>query len=189
MPQYCFNKPNRKNARYFQTCDAARIANEVVKDNPLINRVHVLACIAKRMGFTHVCLLKSEYEAAKREADGADFINKAVVGISILDKALNFLNDNFIAGAGFVDPSKIPDTEIKIPTRGTIKLPPINMNKTAAIAAAAVALLIILKKIVDSQVKEDEDSRSCYPVDDVIIKIYCKCKFPSPVVNNQNLGV
>ena len=57
MPRYCFNRPNRKNKRYFSACDAARIAREVVKDRGLTPE-EVLACVAKGLGFTHIIVNK-----------------------------------------------------------------------------------------------------------------------------------
>jgi len=37
-------------------CDAARIAREVVKDDPETTPEEVLACVAKGFGFTHISL-------------------------------------------------------------------------------------------------------------------------------------
>jgi len=56
MPLVCINRPNRTKRRYFKACDAARIAREVVRDDPETTPEEVLACIAKGFGFTHVSL-------------------------------------------------------------------------------------------------------------------------------------
>lgn len=56
MPIVCRVKPNRTKARLFSSCDAARIAREVVKDDKSLTPEQVLACIAKGMGFTHISL-------------------------------------------------------------------------------------------------------------------------------------
>lgn len=56
MPKKCYNKPNRTQRRYFTACDAARIAREVIKDDPETTPEEVLACIAKGFGFTHISL-------------------------------------------------------------------------------------------------------------------------------------
>lgn len=56
MVTKCYEKPNRKFPRYFKTCDAARIAREVVRDDPETTPEEVLACIAKGFGFTHISL-------------------------------------------------------------------------------------------------------------------------------------
>ena len=56
MPQVCINRPNRTERRYFKSCDAARIAREVVRDDPETTPEEVLACIAKGFGFTHISL-------------------------------------------------------------------------------------------------------------------------------------
>lgn len=56
MVQKCYNKPNRTKKRTFSTCDAARIAREVVRDEPEATPETVLACIAKGFGFTHISL-------------------------------------------------------------------------------------------------------------------------------------
>lgn len=59
MPMKCYNKPNRTKARTFSPCDAARIAREVVKDDPNSTPEKVLACIAKGLGFTHISLSRT----------------------------------------------------------------------------------------------------------------------------------
>lgn len=56
MPTKTYYKPNRTRPRYFRMCDAARIAREVVRDNPGDTPEEVLACIAKGLGFTHISL-------------------------------------------------------------------------------------------------------------------------------------
>jgi hypothetical protein len=56
MPLVCRIKPNRTKARLFSSCDAARIAREVVKDDQSLTPEQVLACIAKGFGFTHISL-------------------------------------------------------------------------------------------------------------------------------------
>lgn len=56
MPVKTYYKPNRTKPRYFKMCDAARIAREVVRDNPGDTPEEVLACIAKGLGFTHISL-------------------------------------------------------------------------------------------------------------------------------------
>lgn len=44
-----------KTPRYFTSCDAARIARNVVNDRKLTPE-QVLACVAKGLGFTHISL-------------------------------------------------------------------------------------------------------------------------------------
>lgn len=56
MSKKCYEKPNRTARRYFKTCDAARIAREVIRDDPETTPEEVLACIAKGLGFTHISL-------------------------------------------------------------------------------------------------------------------------------------
>jgi len=56
MPLVCINRPNRTRRRHFSACDAARIAREVVNDDPDTTPEEVLACIAKGFGFTHISL-------------------------------------------------------------------------------------------------------------------------------------
>lgn len=56
MPEKCYNKPNRTKVRTFSSCDAARIAREVVRDDQETTPEEVLACIAKGFGFTHISL-------------------------------------------------------------------------------------------------------------------------------------
>ena len=51
----CYNKPSRSQIRYFSSCDAARIARNVVSDRNE-RPEEVLACIAKGLGFTHISL-------------------------------------------------------------------------------------------------------------------------------------
>lgn len=48
-------RPNRTKPRYFSSCDAARIAREVVRDRDETPE-EVLACIAKGFGFTHISM-------------------------------------------------------------------------------------------------------------------------------------
>jgi hypothetical protein len=55
MPTRTIYYPNRTKKRYFSSCDAARIAREVVKDRGETPE-QVLACIAKGFGFTHISL-------------------------------------------------------------------------------------------------------------------------------------
>ena len=52
-------KPFRTNRRFFSSCDAARIAREVVKDRGETPE-QVLACIAKGLGFTHISLSRQQ---------------------------------------------------------------------------------------------------------------------------------
>jgi len=56
MPTKTYYKPNRTKPRLFKVCDAARIAREVVRDDPETTPEEVLACIAKGFGFTHISL-------------------------------------------------------------------------------------------------------------------------------------
>lgn len=56
MPQKVYNKPNRTKKRVFVSCDAARIAREIVKDDSETTPEEVLACIAKGFGFSHISL-------------------------------------------------------------------------------------------------------------------------------------
>jgi hypothetical protein len=56
MPLITIDRPNRTRIRTFTSCDAARIAREVVRDEPEATPETVLACIAKGFGFTHISL-------------------------------------------------------------------------------------------------------------------------------------
>jgi len=56
MPKVYIQRPNRTRIRYFTSCDAARIAREVVRDDPETTPEEVLACIAKGFGFSHISL-------------------------------------------------------------------------------------------------------------------------------------
>lgn len=80
MVQVLINRPNRTRIRYFRACDAARIAREVVKDDPETTPEEVLACIAKGMGFTHISLSR------QRTADASVSLRKDTI-ISILKLA------------------------------------------------------------------------------------------------------
>jgi len=53
-----YNKPNRTKIRTFTSCDVARIAREVVRDEGSTPE-EVLACIAKGLGFTHISLSRT----------------------------------------------------------------------------------------------------------------------------------
>jgi len=55
MPKKCYNKPDRKNPRYFKPCDVARIAQNCVEDNNYPPEL-VLAYVAKYLGFSHIAL-------------------------------------------------------------------------------------------------------------------------------------
>ncbi len=56
MPVVCITRPNRSKKRTFKPCDVARIAREVVRDDPETTPEEVLGCIAKGFGFTHISL-------------------------------------------------------------------------------------------------------------------------------------
>ncbi len=59
MATVCIQRPNRTKRRYFSSCDAARIAREVVRDDTETTPEEVMACIAKGFGFTHVSLSRT----------------------------------------------------------------------------------------------------------------------------------
>ena len=47
--------PTRKQKRYFQPCDVARIAQNCVDDsNGTVTAAQLLATVAKQLGFTHI---------------------------------------------------------------------------------------------------------------------------------------
>lgn len=54
-----YYKPNRSKPRYFTACDAARIAEQVVNDQNLTPE-QVLACIAGKLGFTHISMSRTD---------------------------------------------------------------------------------------------------------------------------------
>jgi len=54
-----YDKPVRKEPRYFTSCDAARIARQVTFDHPDETPEQVLACIAKGMGFAYISLSRT----------------------------------------------------------------------------------------------------------------------------------
>lgn len=56
MPQKTYYKPNRTKPRHFKTCDAARVAREVLRFDTETTPEEVLACIALGLGFTHISL-------------------------------------------------------------------------------------------------------------------------------------
>ncbi len=56
MPQKTYYKPNRTKIRHFKTCDAARVAREVLRFDSETTPEEVLACIAMGLGFTHISL-------------------------------------------------------------------------------------------------------------------------------------
>jgi len=69
----CRPKANRTKKRVFNSCDAARIAREVVKDDPEVTPEQVLACIAKGMGFTHISLSR------QRSVESSVSLRKSVI--------------------------------------------------------------------------------------------------------------
>jgi hypothetical protein len=72
MPTICISRPNRTKKRTFTSCDVARIAREVVRDEPEATPEEVMACIAKGFGFTHVSLSR------QRAVEGNVILTKAV---------------------------------------------------------------------------------------------------------------
>lgn len=160
MPKYCYNRPNRKKRRTFTGCDCVRICREALLDESGINRIHLLALVAKGLGFSHICLTEGQYHYAATRAG--------------LDKVPSYTDkiDNFIDWVGFVKPTP-PD--VPVPVRGTITLPKISLNKAASIVAATLLVLGLLKKVIDT-VTTDKKSVSCYSVDELIISSHSNCK-------------
>lgn len=83
MPIKTYRKPNRTKARVFKSCDVARIAREVVKDDKDTTPEEVLACIAKGMGFTYVSL--------SRVTSVEQAIIKPKTALIILEKSIPIL--------------------------------------------------------------------------------------------------
>jgi hypothetical protein len=80
-------KPFRRNRRYFSSCDAARIAREVVKDRGETPE-EVLSCIAKGLGFTHISLSRNQTVQA---GSGKAAVIIARASFSVLRSALLLL--------------------------------------------------------------------------------------------------
>jgi hypothetical protein len=166
MPKYCFIKPNRKEIRHFKPCDAARIA-KFAAESPNYGRTHVLACIAKGLGFTHVCLSVEEYMIARAYVVGGYAEQTVDVKVKFIDKVDGFI-ESIGAFGGFVKTDKV-----SVP--GKVKLP---TNKITAILTALLVLAEGLRRLIPplADVKVDKAQRKCYLVDEVIVAKYCKCR-------------
>jgi hypothetical protein len=88
MPKVTINRPNRSRRRYFKACDAARIAREVVRDDPDSTPEEVLACIAKGFGFTHISLSR------QRAVESAISLDKRAIKPLVVNliKLIQFLS-------------------------------------------------------------------------------------------------
>jgi len=88
MPKVTITRANRTTKRYFKTCDAARIAREVVRDDPSTTPEEVLACIAKGFGFSHISLSR-----VRAVESGINLDKKALKPLVVnLVKLLEFLS-------------------------------------------------------------------------------------------------
>jgi hypothetical protein len=88
MTLKCYNKPNRKNPRYFSACDCARIAKQVIQDRNLTPE-QVLACVAKNLGFTHISLSRqasAPVEASVDLAKATTLIRIFILGVERIAK-------------------------------------------------------------------------------------------------------
>lgn len=61
MVKKVYYKPTRSSPRYFKPCDVARIAWNCFDDGMVSDPNVLLACVAKRLGFTHI-VLHPDYE-------------------------------------------------------------------------------------------------------------------------------
>jgi len=86
MPNVVINRPNRTKRRYFRACDAARIAREVVKDDPETTPEEVLACIAKGFGFTHVSLSRLRVVESGIQIRPKDVVVLTKTALTLLEK-------------------------------------------------------------------------------------------------------
>jgi hypothetical protein len=205
MPRYCFERPNRKEVRHFKSCDVARIAR-FAASNPNYGRTHVLACTAKGLGFTHVCLSPEEYAIARGYVVGG-YVDKTVTkGQDAWDAFLRQLDAvlsdqtilyDFVNSEGIFLPELLsteidPSASSSLADAGAafvrdMPKPPVDapsssgtgigLNKVAAILAALAALATLLRKLIPpAETRTNTSTRRCYPVDEVIVAQYCACR-------------
>lgn len=96
MPLVCIQRPNRTKRRYFTACAAARIAREVVKDDPETTPEEVLACIAKGFGFSHISLSRQTVVESGINLDKKSVLPLLLTlekGLISLAKKYSFLKD------------------------------------------------------------------------------------------------
>jgi len=86
MPQVVITRANRTRKRYFKACDAARIAREVVRDDPDTTPEEVLACIAKGFGFTHVSLSRLRVVESGINIRPKDVVVLTKTALTLLEK-------------------------------------------------------------------------------------------------------
>lgn len=58
MPKVTIRRQGRTTKRVYKPCDVSRIAIYCLNDNPSVTSDQLLACIAKRMGYTHIATAK-----------------------------------------------------------------------------------------------------------------------------------
>jgi hypothetical protein len=99
MTLKCYDKPNRTKPRFFSSCDAARIARNVVIDTDQTPE-QVLACIAKGMGFTHISLSR------QRSVESGINLSKGAITplLIILKKTVISLGNRFPRLLRFIAP-------------------------------------------------------------------------------------
>lgn len=112
-----YNKPFRTTTRYFTSCDAARIARQVVQDDKETTPEEVLACIAKGFGFTHVSLSRLTVVESGISLDKRAVLPALLSILKLVEKArqkAGILKD--FLGPIFVILKKVVDTLQKIDT-------------------------------------------------------------------------
>jgi len=75
MPKKVYYKPNRSAPRYFKPCDVARIAWNCFDDGMVDDPNVLLACVAKRLGFSHIVLhpdFQDDYQKYITREDAMD---------------------------------------------------------------------------------------------------------------------
>lgn len=101
MPIKCYNKPNRKQPRFFTACDAARIAQQVVDDRGLTPE-QVLACIAKNLGFTHISLSRQAVVEGSLVPLGGILVRLSIASLGQLLRLLRQLKDFITSKEGLL---------------------------------------------------------------------------------------
>jgi len=117
MPKVYIQRPNRTRVRYFTSCDAARIAREVVRDDPETTPEEVLACIAKGFGFSHISLSRIRAVESGISLDKKAIMPLLLTLLKLIEKgrASSQLLKDFL-GPLFVILKKIIDMVDKIKT-------------------------------------------------------------------------
>lgn len=85
----CFYRPHRTRVRHFKPCDAARVAKSVV-DTGMVTPEVVLACIAGKLGFTHISL--SRESTVQAGVNISKQVNIIKLGIQFLKRSLEKFN-------------------------------------------------------------------------------------------------